>query len=63
MVIKQVKRVDLTKEEKKVVQCLMRDLWEIEEPFLSHIPAQYENLIFWLNPTGTKLLLPNGMVS
>lgn len=31
MVIKQVKRVDLTKEEKKVVQCLMRDLWEIKE--------------------------------
>ena len=55
MVIKQVKRVDLTKEEKKVVQCLMRDLWEIEEPFLSHIPAQYGGLDYMLISAFNKL--------
>lgn len=48
MDIKQVKRVNLTKEEKKIVQSLMQDLWEIEEPFLSHIPAQYGGLDYML---------------
>lgn len=55
MDIKQVKRVDLTKEEKKVVQGLMRDLWEIEEPFLSHIPAQYGGLDYMLISAFNKL--------
>lgn len=55
MDIKQVKRANLTKEEKKVVQGLMRDLWEIEEPFLSHIPAQYGGLDYMLISAFNKL--------
>jgi ribosomal protein S18 acetylase RimI-like enzyme len=48
MEIKQVKRIDLTKEQKGVVQELMLDLWGIEEPFLSHIPEQYGGLEYML---------------
>lgn len=48
MDIKQVKRVDLTKEQRKFVYDLMLELWKIEEPFLSHIPAQYGGLDYML---------------
>lgn len=55
MDIRQVKRVNLTKEERKTVQSLMRDLWDIEEPFLSHIPAQYGGLEYMLLSAFNKL--------
>lgn len=48
MEIKQVKRLDLTKEQRKVVQDLLRDLWDIEEPFLQHVPAMYGGLEYML---------------
>lgn len=48
MEIKQVKRLDLTKEQKSFVHALMLELWDVEEPFLSHIPAQYGGLEYML---------------
>lgn len=55
MDIKQVKRVNLSKEERKFVHDLLLDLWEIEEPFLSHIPAQYGGLDYMLISAFNKL--------
>jgi len=55
MDIKQIKRLDLSKEQKAAVQSLMRELWVIEEPFLSHIPPQYGGLEYFLLSAYNKL--------
>lgn len=55
MEIKQVKRMNLTKEQAAVVKGLMRELWDIEEPFLQHVPAMYGGLEYMLISAFNKL--------
>lgn len=55
MEIKQVKRIDLTEEQKSFVAAMLLELWDVEEPFLTHVPAMYGGLDYMLISAFNKL--------